>query len=90
MNRQVSVAFLRDQIGVTNAQLRNKLIDEGVAYDTIADFVEEDIQSLCSSVRRPGGQVTDDQGNQVRNAGIPSSLKRDSRLHVMPQGITNW
>jgi len=82
MNRQVSIAFLRDQIGVTNAQLRNKLIDEGIAYDTIADFVEEDIQSLCSSVRRPGGQVTDAQGNQVRDAGIAVPFLVEKRLKV--------
>lgn len=82
MNRQVSIAFLRDQIGVSNAQLRNKLLDEGVAYDTIADFVEEDIQSLCSSVRRPGGQITDAQGNQVRDAGIAVPFLVEKRLKI--------
>jgi hypothetical protein len=70
MNRQASNAFLRDQMNVASIELRDKLIEEGVTFDSIAHFDEDDIQSLCASVRRPGGQIQDANGDRVRNDGI--------------------
>lgn len=82
MNRQASNAFLRDQINVANAELRDKLIDEGVTFNSIADFDEEDIQSLCASVRRPGGQIEDANGERVRNDGIAVPYLVEKRLKL--------
>jgi hypothetical protein len=70
MNRQASNAFLRDQIRVASAKLHDKLIEEGITFDTIADFDEDDIQSLCASIRHPGGQIQYANGEIVRDDGI--------------------
>jgi hypothetical protein len=43
MNRQASITFLHDQIMVADDTLRSKLVDEGITFDSIADFDEEDI-----------------------------------------------
>mmetsp|Transcript_14965 Transcript_14965/g.28161 ORF Transcript_14965/g.28161 Transcript_14965/m.28161 type:complete len:194 (-) Transcript_14965:5105-5686(-) len=82
MNRQASNTFLREQINVASAELREKLIDEGVAFDTIADFDEDDIQSLCASIRRPGGQIQDANGDRVRNVGIAVPYLVEKRLKL--------
>jgi hypothetical protein len=82
MNRQASNAFLRDQINVSSAEVRDKLIDEGVTFDSIADFDEDDIQSLCASVRRPGGQVQDANGDRVCNDGIAVPYLVEKRLKL--------
>lgn len=82
MNRQASITFLRDQIMVTDDPLRSKLIDEGITFESIADFVEEDIQSLCASIRRPGGQVVNPDGSVTRNEGVAVPYLIEKRLKL--------
>jgi hypothetical protein len=82
MNRQASITFLRDQIMVADDTLRSKLVDEGITFDSIADFDEEDIQSLCASVRRPGGQVLNQDGTVTRNDGVAVPYLVEKRLKL--------
>ena len=51
--------YLRDVIGITDPIERRQAIqDEGLTTITdFAEFEQSDIETLCSSVRKPGGTV---------------------------------
>jgi hypothetical protein len=83
MNCQASITFLCDQIMISDDTLRSKLVDEGITFDPIADFDEEDIQSLCASVHRPDGQVINQDGTVTRNDGVAVPYLVEKRLKLV-------
>ena len=68
-NIVVTRNYLQNVIGLTDAAQANAVIDEGITnLEDLADFEEDDIKTLCSSVRRPGGMILLG-GNPVANPG---------------------
>ena len=65
--------YLRDVIGVTDPRERREAVqNEGL--ETISDFLEFDkdgIETLCSSVRKPGGTIANPNANV---AGAPATI----------------
>lgn len=54
--------YLKSVIGLGDDQLgterANALIAEGLdTFDALVDFNKDDIKSLCSTVRKPGGTI---------------------------------
>ena len=65
--------YLRDVIGVTDPRQRREAVQEQ-GLDTISDFLEFDkdgIETLCSSVRKPGGTIPNPNANVV---GAPATI----------------
>ena len=65
--------YLRDVIGVTDPRQRHEAVQEQ-GLDAIADFLEFDkdgIETLCSSVRKPGGTILNPNGTV---AGAPATI----------------
>ena len=52
-------------------QLRDAIVDQG--YVSFTDFnrmTDHNIDDLSTNLRRPGGQVEDDQGNEMNDPGV--------------------
>ena len=96
MSTQASICtYLRDIVGVvdvpgTNPAVRCVAIqDEGLAIiDDLLEFNEEGIKTLCSSVRKPGGLVTDpnDPNCQITNPGFNIPVIREKRMRWAAYG----
>ena len=87
--------YLRDIVGVvdvpgTNPAARRVAIqDEGLAVlDDLLEFDEDGIKTLCSSVRKPGGLVTDpnDPNRQITNPGFNIPAICEKRLRWASYG----
>ncbi len=75
-----------DQLGTNRA---NAIIAEGLnSFDTLVDFNKDDIKSLCSTVRKPGGTVVDPNDNTrtVNNPGMSIPAIAESRLQLSAYG----
>jgi hypothetical protein len=58
----------------------------GQGLNIIADIQmmnDSDVESMCASIRRPGGTVDDGHGNQVPNRGQNISVIQEKKLKLM-------
>ena len=81
--------YLKDVIGLGNDQLgterANAIIAEGLdSFDALVDFNKDDIKSLCSTVRKPGGTIEDPNDNtrQISNPGTSIPAISEGRLQL--------
>jgi hypothetical protein len=58
---------------------------QGILFDDLVDLANEDISTLCSALRRPGGMIPDPQDPAafIRNPGIPVSALAERRLKII-------
>ena len=63
------------------------MTDQGLDdFDTVTDFTEDDMKTLCVSIRRPGGLVPNpraadpNQPPEIRNPGHVVSMISEKRL----------
>ena len=87
--------YLKEVIGLGDdeqgTQRANAMISEGLdGFESLTDFNKEDIKSLCSSIRKPGGLVVDpnDNNRQVQNPGISLPAISESRLITCAYGAS--
>ncbi len=85
--------FLKEIIGLGMDALgtdrANAIIAEGLNdFDALIDFNKDDIKSLCSTVRKPGGTVVDPNDNTrtVNNPGMSIPAISESRLQLAAYG----
>ena len=85
--------YLKDVIGLGNDQLgterANAIIAEGLdGFDALVDFNKDDIKSLCSTVRKPGGTIEDPNDNtrQISNPGTSIPAISEGRLQLCAYG----
>ena len=89
--------FLRDVIGINYvegpdpAARRVAIQEEGLnVLSDLLEFDKEGIKSLCSSVRKPGGQIPDPNnlGRLMANPGfnIPAICEKRLQLACYEQG----
>ncbi len=85
--------YLKDVIGLGNDQLgtdrANAIIGEGLDnFNALVDFNKDDIKSLCSTVRKPGGLMEDPNDNtrQISNPGTSIPAIAESRLQICAYG----
>ena len=78
--------YLEDVINVSASTARlitNQGLDD---FDELSDFSEEDMKTLCNTIRRPGGSIVNpraDQPNQpptIRDPGNVISMVAEKRL----------
>ena len=64
--------YLRDVIGITDPVERRQAIqNEGLTtFSDFAEFDKEEIETLCASVRKPGGTIP----NPAAGAGAPATI----------------
>ena len=83
--------FLRDVIGITDAPgpdpaaRRVAIQEEGLLHlDDLVEFDKDGIKSLCSSVRKPGGQIPDPNnvGQVIPNPGFNIPAICEKRLQL--------
>ena len=86
-------AYLKEVIGLGDddqgTNRANAMIAEGLdSFESMMDFSKEDIKSLCSSIRKPGGLVVDpnDADRQVQNPGLSIPAIAESRLITCAYG----
>ena len=80
------------QQSIGTASRTNTIIAEGLdGFDTLVDFDKDDIISLCSTVRKPGGMVVDPNhpNRSISNPGtsIPAITKGRLQLCAYGAGI---
>jgi hypothetical protein len=58
---------------------------QAIAFEDLVDLAEDDITTLCSALRRPGGTIAGPApGNvEIRNPGIPVSALAERRLKIV-------
>jgi hypothetical protein len=56
---------------------------QGVLFADLVDLADEDISTLCSALRRPGGMVNDANNVLIRNPGIPVSALAERRFKIV-------
>ena len=60
---------------------------QGIEFADLVDLADEDISTLCSAIRRPGGLIDDPVAGagapQIRNPGIPVSALAERRLKIL-------
>ena len=95
MAEQAMRTYLRDVIGVTNVPggaanlCRIAVQDEGLrVIDDFVEFTEEDIQTLCQSVRKPGGTIVNPAGAVVPNPGYSISAISEKRMKTASYAAT--
>ncbi len=77
-----------DQLGTERA---NAIIAEGLnTFDALVDFNKDDIKSLCSTVRKPGGTIQDpnDANRQISNPGTSIPAISEGRLQLCAYGTS--
>ena len=69
--------YLREVIGFSDGEegtlKANAMITEGLdSFKSLVDFNKQDIKSLCSSIRKPGGLIEDpnDPERRIQNLGV--------------------
>ena len=78
--RQVMV-----RMGFTNEGAAAVVNPEGQGVDSIENLrlmTDNDVESLCAVIRRPGGTIADGQGNQVPNRGVNISILAEKKLKL--------
>ena len=86
--------FLRDVIGIPDVAdnyhaRRDAIRNEGLfSMEDLAEFDEQDIKILCSSVRKPGGTVPDaaDPNRMIPNPGYNIPAIAEKRLKLAAYG----
>jgi len=70
--RNTFLRYLRDEAKAGDLNKAEKIETSGVTdLDSFADFAEEDVVTLCATLRRPGGTITvDDQERPDRGVAI--------------------
>jgi hypothetical protein len=58
---------------------------QAIAFEDLVDLADDDVTTLCSALRRPGGTIIGPApGNvQIRNPGIPVSPLAERRLKIV-------
>ena len=91
--------FLRDVIGITDvegpdpAARRIAIQEEGLnVLEDLLEFDKDGIKSLCSSVRKPGGQVPDPNnlGRLMSNPGFNIPAICEKRLQLACYGARTY
>ena len=86
--------FLRDVIGIPDAvgnvhARRDAIRNEGLySMDDLAEFDEQDVKILCSSMRKPGGMIPDpaDPNRMIPNPGYNVPAIAEKRLRLAAYG----
>ena len=80
--RQAFLRYLRDEAKAGDLPKAEKIEASGVTdLDSFADFEEQDIVTLCSTLRRPGGTINVD-GADLPNRGDAISTMCEIRLKM--------
>ena len=73
--------YLRREIGLATDEQANAVMAEGINdIEAFALFSKDDIKTLCSSVRKPGGTIPNPDANAVAN-GAPANIPNPG-LHI--------
>jgi hypothetical protein len=56
---------------------------QGILFTDLVDLADEDISTLCSALRRPGGMIPDANNVLIRNPGIPVSALAERRFKIV-------
>jgi hypothetical protein len=85
--------YLKDVIGLGGNALGTERADAIIAegldgFDAFVDFDKDDIKSLCSTVRKPGGTIVDpnDAARQINNPGTSIPAISEGRLQLCAYG----
>ena len=52
-------------LGNTTDGITTALIDQGILLEELHDVEPEDIKTICQAARRPGGELPNDDPNQL-------------------------
>ena len=56
---------------------------QGILFEDLVDLANEDITTLCSALRRPGGTILNPANEVIQNPGIPVSALAERRLKIV-------
>ena len=74
--------YLRDEVKAGDLTKADKIEASGISdLASFADFEEQDVVTLCSTLRRPGGTITVDD-EQLPNRGVAISTMCEIRLKL--------
>ena len=74
--------YLRDEIKAGTGEKSQAIYDSGISdLDAFADFDQNDIVTLCATLRRPGGTVTV-AGTEIPDRGVSVSPVCEIRLKL--------
>ena len=86
-------ALVRIGFSVPTAAYINSDAGQGILFPDLVDLADEDVSTLCSAIRQPGGLINDPNppagaaaqmlAPQIRNPGIPVSALAERRLKVL-------
>ena len=63
--------YFRDVINVS-AETARTIINQGLDdFDSLVEFTEADMKTLCTNIRRPGGMITNPRAN---NSDLPPTI----------------
>jgi hypothetical protein len=87
--------YLKDAIGLGANALgttrANAIMAEGLdSFDSLVDFDKDDIKSLCSTVRKPGGMIVDlnDRNRNINNPRTSIPAIAEGRLQLCAYAAT--
>lgn len=87
MDAAFRASLVRIGFSVRAAAYINADTGQGILFTDLVDLAEEDIATLCSAIRRPGGLINDPNGlpgaAQIRNPGIPVSALAERQLKIL-------
>ena len=69
-------------IGFSNAAANYIRTDQGIQLEDLLDLEDDDIATICQTVRKPGGEIT--RSNRcIANPGIAVSALAEKRLKIV-------
>ncbi len=86
INQQLRT-YLNDVVGLADNFRSEAVMLEGIdSFDALADFSDDDIKTVCNSVRKPGGVLVMPNGNVAPNPGINIPAICETRLVLAAYG----